>query len=303
MEASDLFNGQLPFPINFTTIAIGLAVVLAAVAFLRGVLGMFVGLGCLAAGAFAGYWSHDRLPEWLGQVSEDPQPRVVFFASLAIAFIAYVVLRLLAGAILLSPLRRSGSKLIGGPVGAALSLIPAAGAIFVIGIALRMAGSFFSVEHTDAGVATEEGGRVAERPFWARLNEAMDRDQLGSLIARLDPLKARARGAISNLLVTLKDNAAGGKLSDDPLTANVLSSEAMRNLADDPELRELAERGDFIRLLDHPKVRDAAANPKIAELLRDLRVEQVVDRSLFAPAEGEGGGAGLLRRKRILRGG
>ena len=33
---SDLFNGALPFPVNFTTIAIGLVILLALIAFVRG---------------------------------------------------------------------------------------------------------------------------------------------------------------------------------------------------------------------------------------------------------------------------
>ena len=48
---SDLFNGSLPFPVNFTTIAIALAILLAIIAFVRGVIGMFVGIVCLLAGA------------------------------------------------------------------------------------------------------------------------------------------------------------------------------------------------------------------------------------------------------------
>ena len=42
---SDLFNGALPFPINFTTLSIALVILIAVIAFLRGVIGMFVGLG------------------------------------------------------------------------------------------------------------------------------------------------------------------------------------------------------------------------------------------------------------------
>ena len=44
---SDLFIGTLPFPINFTTLSIGLVILIAVIAFLRGVIGMFVGLACI----------------------------------------------------------------------------------------------------------------------------------------------------------------------------------------------------------------------------------------------------------------
>jgi hypothetical protein len=295
---SDLFNGSLPFPVNFTTLAIGLALVLAVIAAVRGVIGMFVGLACLLAGAFVGYSSHSMLPGWLSQIDDNPSPRFVFFVAIGIGFSAYVMLRLLAGAILLSPLRRAGGKrLIGGPIGAALSLVPATGLVFVVGVTLRMAGSLFSVEHTDAGVAIEDGQSVAERPFWARWNEAMDRDYLGALVAKLDPLAASARGAITNLLVALKDNAAGGKLAEDPAAAGVLRSDSLRDMANDPEIRQLVERGDFIALFDHPKMKQVASDPEIAKLLKGFQVEKAVDSSLYAVEDsGE-----LRRRERRLR--
>ena len=296
---SDLFNGALPFPVNFTTFAIGMIVLCAAVAFTRGVMGMFVGLACLLVGAFAGYASHAKLPEVLERAFGEPSPTFVFLVALAFGFSVYVVLRLLAGAILISPLRKAGggAGMVRGPIGAALSLIPAAGMVFLAGMGLRLAGSLFSVEHTDAGVAIEEGQSAEQRPFWARWNEAMDRDYLGSLVAKLDPLATRARGAIGNLLVTLKDDAAGGKLAEDPTAAGVLRAEPVRELVNDPELLDLVERSDLIRLLDHPKIRRVAADPEVAELLRNLRVEEAVDSSLYA-LEGSGE---LRRRERRLR--
>ena len=87
---SDLFNGSLPFPVNFTTLAIALALLLAALAFTRGVIGMFVGLVCLLTGAFVAYSSHSLIPGWLSHISEDPSPRFVFFIAVAIGFSVYV---------------------------------------------------------------------------------------------------------------------------------------------------------------------------------------------------------------------
>lgn len=296
---SDLFNGTLPFPVNFTTVAIAMAVLLALVAAVRGVIGMFIGLVCLLAGAFVGYSSHSLLPGWISHVDDNPSPRFVFFVAVGIGFFTYLLLRMLAGAILISPLRKAGGgkSLVGGPVGAALSLVPAAGLILVLGVMIRLAGSLFSVEHTDAGVAVDDGQAVDERPFWARWNEAMDRDYLGALVSNLDPLAARARGAISNLLVTLKDNAAGGKLAEDPAAGNLLRSESLRELTNDPEIRRLVDDGDFIALFDHPLMRKVASNPEVAELLKGLQVEKAVDSSLFAVQDG----GELVRRERRLR--
>lgn len=296
---SDLFNGSLPFPVNFTSLAIGLVVLLAALAFTRGVVGMFVGLACLLAGAFVAYSSHPLLPGWLSPIVASPSPRFVFFVALGAGFSVYVVLRLLAGAVL-SPLRRTmGKKMVGGALGAVLSLIPAAALIVVICVGLRMAGTLFSIEHTDAGVAAKEGAEEVERPFWARWNEALDRDYLGSMIAKIDPLAARARGAISTLLVALKDPAAGKNLAGDPVAASLFNNPALRDLADDPEVLGYLERGEYMQLLRHPKLHVAATDPEVRGLLERLPVERAVDSSLYV-AEGDDDPRTRQRRARGL---
>ena len=280
---SDLFNGNLPFPVNFTTIAIGLAILLALIAFVRGVIGMFLGMICLLAGAFVGYWCHSHIPGWIGVFTEQPSPRFAFFAALAIGFSVYICLRLIVGAFLLAPMRKKKEgRLLGGIFGAALSLIPAAVVIFVLGLGLWMAGALFSVGNTDAGVAAQEGEVVTERPFWARWNEALDSDYIASVIAKIDPVAVRAKGALLNLMVALKDNAAGGKLSEDPGAGRVLRNAKVRELDKDPEISKLVEKGDYTRLINHPKVKEVAADPEVSGLLEDLHVEKAVDSSLYA---------------------
>ncbi len=294
---SDLFGGALPFPVNFTTLAVALAIACGVLAFTRGVLGLLVGAACLLVGAFVGYSCHSLLPGWLSHVADNPSPRAVFFIALAIGFSVYMILRLLAGALLIGPFKRKGRRLIGGPLGLALSLVPTLVGVFVIGVTLRMAGTLFSIEHTNASVATVEGEKGGARPFWARWNEALDRDYLGSLIAKFDPFAARARGAISHLLVVLRDDAVGDSLADDPAAAKVLRSRSMQDLAADPEMAELVNNGDYIKMFDHPKLRRVASDPEVAQVIGDLRVEKTVDASLYAVRDdGE-----LVRRVRRIR--
>jgi len=295
---SDLFNGSLPFPVNFTTIAIALAILLALIAFVRGVIGMFVGILCLLAGAFVGYWCHSLIPGWISVFTEQPSPRFAFFAALGIGFSVYICLRLVAGAFLLAPMRKKKEgRLLGGVFGAALSLIPAAVVIFVLGLGLWMAGALFSLGNTDAGVTAQEGEVVTERPFWARWNEALDRDYVASVIAKIDPIAVRAKGALLNLMVALKDNAAGGKLSEDPAAGRVLRNKKVRELDKDPEISRLVEKGDYTRLINHPKVKEVAADREVSGLLEDLNVEQAVDESLYAVEKS----GNRVRRMRSMR--
>ena len=295
---SDLFNGALPFPVNFTTIAIGLVILLALIAFVRGVIGMLVGILCLLAGAFVGYWCHSLIPGWISIFTEQPSPRFAFFAALGIGVSVYICLRLMVGAFLLAPIRKKREgRLLGGIFGAALSLIPAAVVIFVLGLGFWMAGVIFSIDNTDTGVAVKEGEVVTERPFWARWNEALDRDYVASLIAKVDPVAVRAKGVLLNLMVALKDNAAGGKLSEDPAAGKVLRNVKVRELDKDPEITKLVEKGDYTRLINHPKVREVAADREVSGLLEDVHVEKAVDSSLYAVEKS----GNRVRRTRSMR--
>ena len=115
--------------------------------------------------------------------------------TLGSAFCVYLFLRLLAGAFVLSPFRKEEKKrILRGPIGMVLSLIPATALIFVLGVALWTAGTLFSVEHTKEGVAVQPGSNAVQRPFWARWNYAWERDWIGKVIGKIDPLSARAKG-------------------------------------------------------------------------------------------------------------
>jgi hypothetical protein len=160
-----------------------------------------------------------------------------------------------------------------------------------------MAGALFSLGNTDAGVTAREGEVVTERPFWARWNEALDRDYVASVIAKIDPIAVRAKGALLNLMVALKDNAAGGKLSEDPAAGRVLRNKKVRELDKDPEISRLVEKGDYTRLINHPKVKEVAADREVSGLLEDLNVEQAVDESLYAVEKS----GNRVRRMRSMR--
>ena len=228
---------------------------------------------------------------------DDPSPLLIFSLTLGSAFCVYLFLRLLAGAFVLSPFRKEEKKrFLRGPIGMVLSLIPATALIFVLGVALWTAGTLFSVEHTKEGVSVQPGSNAVERPFWARWNYALERDWIGKVIGKIDPLSARATGAISNFLVTLKDDSAGGQLTKHPEISRVLRTPGIRDLADDPEIAELIKNVDYIRLLNHSKMRSTASDPEFNKLIDDLPVEEIVDKSLYRQEQGL-----LVRRQSRLR--
>ena len=294
---SDLFNGALPFPINFTVLSISLIILIALIAFLRGVIGMFFGLGCMFVGAYCGYVIYPRLPELLSNFIESPSPLLVYALTVISAFCVYLFLRLLVGAFIISPFRKKERKpLLRGPIGMILSLIPASALILVLGIALWTAGTPLSVDYTNSGISAQPGTSQEVRPFWARWNYALERDHLGHIIGKIDPLSSRAKGAISNFLVALRDDSAGAELSKKPKVSRVLRAKGINELANDPEVSELLRKGDHVGLINHPKLKIIAADPEINKLLNDLPVEKIVDESIYEKKEGF-----LIRKESRLR--
>ena len=294
---SDLFNGALPFPVNFTILSISLILFIGLIAFLRGVIGMFFGLGCMFVGAYCGYIIYPLLPDILSQFIENPSPILVFSLTIISSFCVYLFLRLLVGAFVISPFKKKEKKpLLRGPVGMVLSLIPASALILVLGIAFWTAGTLLSVDYTNSGIVDQPGTSKEVRPFWARWNYAMERDYLGNVIGKIDPLSSRAKGAISNFLVTLMDDSAGAELSKKPKVSRVLRTKGINELANDPEVSELLKKGDHLALINHPKLKAIAADPEVNKLLNDLPVEKIVDESIYEKKEGL-----LIRKENRMR--
>lgn len=294
---SDLFNGALPFPVNFTILSISLALLIGLIAFLRGVIGMFFGLGCMFVGTYCGFILYPQLPNILSHVIDEPSPLWVFSITITASFCVYLFLRLLVGAFIISPFTKKEKKpFLRGPVGMVLSLVPACALILVLGIALWTAGTLLSVDYTESGISAQPGTSNEARPFWARWNYALERDHLGHLIGKIDPLSARAKGAISNLLVTLKDDSAGEKLSKKPKVSRVLRTKGLKDLVNDPEVSELIEKGDHVGLINHPKMQIIASDPEVNKLLDGLAVEKMIDESIYDNQEGV-----LVRRESRIR--
>ena len=294
---SDLFNGAFPIPVNFTILSISLALIIGLIAFLRGVIGMFFGLGCMFVGAYCGFILYPQLPSILSHVIDEPSPLWVFSITITASFCVYLFLRLLVGAFIISPFTKKEKKpFLRGPVGMVLSLVPASALILVLGITLWTAGTLLSVDYTESGISAQPGTSNEARPFWARWNYALERDHLGHIIGKIDPLSARAKGAISNLLVTLKDDSAGEKLSKKPKVSRVLRTKGLKDLVNDPEVSELIEKGDHVRLINHPKMQIIASDPKINKLLDGLAVEKIIDESIYDNQEGV-----LVRRESRIR--
>ena len=98
------------------------------------------------------------------------------------------------------------------------------------------------------------------------------------------------------MLVTLKDDSAGEKLSKKPKVSRVLRTKGLKDLVNDPEVSELIEKGDHVRLINHPKMQIIASDPEVNKLLDGLAVEKIIDESIYDNQEGV-----LVRRESRIR--
>lgn len=221
-------ENEFPIPINFTTIALGILAVTMIIGAVRGIVRMFFGLAALAFAVVAAWFWYQRLPGLSATMEEPLGPRVVAYSTLIVGVLAYIVARWLFG-LIAKPFtfREDGRPRGGGLFGALLGLIPAAGTVFAIGIVLRLIGTSESVAFVGDAVETKEGAPKPQPAWMQKVQSIIDSDPLANLLEKIDPFIDRGSAAISELLVSAKDEESAATIQGDP---------------------------EMSRLLDHPKI-------------------------------------------------
>jgi hypothetical protein len=225
--------------VSLGTAALLIFAACALLAMMRGFLRMLVGSLVLCASGFAGYamWRHA------------PGLPIVFpvLAGLTLFLLLRFVLRSITRPFggrdeekRPSPVRRAFTLL--------FSLVPASLLSFAGATALRNAGSVAEIRRFVDG--TDTHGRLA---FTAELKAAIDRALPVDWFKGIDPLSEEAR-------VTLAKLIALGETEPPPKAIPVM---------EEPEIRALIE-GD-------PKLREFARSKRYADILRDPRLDRVME--------------------------
>ncbi|MEM0895694.1 MAG: CvpA family protein [Verrucomicrobiota bacterium] len=275
-------ENEFPIPVNFTTIALGILAVTMIIGAIRGIVRMFFGLAALAVAVVGAWFWYQRLPEVSAGMEEPLGPRVVAYSTLIVGVLAFIVARWFFG-LIAKPFtfREDGKPRGGGLFGALLGLIPAAGTVFAISMILRLVGTSESMAFVGDAVETEEGAPKPQPAWMERVQSIIESDPLANLLEKIDPFIDRGRAAISELLVSTKDETAEVELQADPRTNTLLNHPKVRELLDDPEIREILARGDYTQLFQNQKVAEAARAPELQSKLDDDPIGEVVDKSLF----------------------
>ncbi|MFT4549520.1 MAG: hypothetical protein ACI9UA_001020 [Pseudoalteromonas tetraodonis] len=274
-DSSDLLNGLLPFPVSFTTLALILFIIIAAIGFVRGVLRMIFGAIALAIGSIAAYFTYQNAPLFF------ERPRVILIVSIVAGLVVYLLARKLILGILLRPLLGKHRGVMGGK-GALVSIIPAAFLIWTLANGFRLSGTMMEMEQTEKNVTAAEGEKI-EDGWIAHLRGAMDNDWLASFLAKIDPFVERGKAALVQILISSKDEGAPDAIASyDKDAAEVIRHPAIQKLKSDPEIRQLIDNGEYVQLLQHPKVREAAKNNRITDKLKSIDIGATLEKALYS---------------------
>jgi len=231
----------------------------AAFSLIRGLIRMVFGTLILCVSAYVGYLVWTRVP------SADSAPWVSYAIPGAAGVITLVALRFVMN-FLTKPFgggKDAGNRsLVHKLFRMAFSLVPASALWFSGVTALHHAGSvaeirsFVDSSHDDSPPKRTE--------FLAEVKEVVDRFLPQGLLQHVDPLSDKAR-------VTLAKLVALGDGPPPPKAIPVMEEPEIRRLIlSDPQLRELARQHRYADILRDPRLNQVIDNPDLKRLLAGI---------------------------------
>lgn len=273
----DLSGGQSPIPLNFTTVAIGIAAAVMVFGAIRGVVKLIFTLAALACGSVVAYMAWLKLPEFSSQLETPFTPRMLAYACIAIGILTYIFSRIIIGKILNPLALINGKPRGGGLIGAVFGLVPAAALVWVIVTAVRVTGVVESFEHTREELKATGGTVSTDAPWLARLKNVMESDTIARWMAKLDPFVEKGKESLAKLLVSSQDRSTAHQLHTNSDTSKILSDPKVLALLKDPEIRKLIDRGEYLTLMENKKLREAVESPALQDSLQNLEIDKELE--------------------------
>ena len=245
-----------PF-ISLGLIVVGIALVCAFIALLRGVFRLIVNTIILTLSLAAGYWVWLKTPGAGELIFRDP-PAWVPYILPTIATIACAVLLRKALKILLFPfsaLNQKPESSGGRYFSVGLSLIPTAMLCLIAFLLIRHLGTMRLIENPDT------------RAISVLWKDVIDRYISPAWLQRLDPLTDPLR-------LTLAQWISLASESHIPRAIPVSDPQALdQQLVADPKWRELLEQRRYAEMLRSPEIEQALRDPRIIKVLEELSAQ------------------------------
>jgi hypothetical protein len=245
-----------PF-ISLGLIVVGIALVCAFIALLRGVFRLMVNTIILTLSLAAGYWVWLKTPGWGELVFRDPPAWVPYILPLIVAIACSVFLRK-AFKILLFPFsafhhkpESSGGRYFS--VG--MSLIPTAMLCLIAFLLIRHLGTLRLVENPDT------------RAISVLWKDVIDRYIPAAWLQRIDPLTDPLRLTLAQWLSLASE-------SHIPRAIPVSDPQALDSqLVADPKWKELLDQGRYAEMLRSREIEQALKDPRVKKVLEELRMQ------------------------------
>jgi hypothetical protein len=253
-------------------IMVGVAVLFAGMAFLRGVGRLVLLVLALAAGVGAALLCYRYLPG-IQFVSKLP-PEYLQYAALGVGLVAAFFARKLLNGIVSgdggdNPDR---SKVRSGLLG----LIPALLLLWGGAVAARWAGAADYLRHVEQAVKAQSTAPLDEAGLVARLSRSLTKGVLGDIMERTDPMTSRESIAACALLTLQHHEPVWKRAWIHRSIGPVVQLPAFARLRDDHEVAGALSFSHYSRLLALTEVETALSDAALRERVLALEMEKVL---------------------------
>ncbi len=241
----------------------------AAFVLMRGVTRLIIGTVILGISGWIAFRVWQEAPtlsvEWFGKSIawfENSLPVAVFLVSF---LLIRQLLKLIA-----SPFGRDAAvgkswTIASASIRLALALIPTAAIWLASAAFLHHRGSISELRDFSEAGGKQESATTSS--VSQRIKSAIESTVPASWLGKLDPLARPERLSLAKLIAAQAKNPKAPVI--DPATGKPIPRAI---IVDDPELQNLAREGNFSSLLRHPALTRALADPKVQELLGELKL-------------------------------
>ncbi|HEY1082061.1 MAG TPA: hypothetical protein VGE29_07355 [Prosthecobacter sp.] len=253
---------------------------LAGLAFAKGLVQQVLMMVSLGVSVLAGLYIFRHRAEVFGAYGSNMSTDTLLLMSGAASLLTFFLVRAVINVVAGFGLLAFLGSITGWKAGL-LSLLPSGVLVWLSAMVLRLVGSVYGLENA----AAQQTGKGEKSEFGAwieQLAQKVDRTSVGQFAERLDPYDFRATANLARLLILWPDGRVWQQIaSKGPDTAKALNHPAIAELGRDPKVRQAIERQDFAGLMQLPKVLETASNPDLEPFLKGLALEQAMDSIVY----------------------
>lgn len=267
-------------------------IVMAVLAFFKGVVKQLFSLLSAIVGFVVGCWIFKSTPNLLSQYNVSELTSTVLFSISAFGgFIVFSLFKIAGNwfgniiGIFDRFARLFGAKKGAGMIGALFSFLPSSVIILLTGSVLRFGGTVEDMENTNQILRDDTGRTSIQQGLLSKIASKINSSPLGKFYEKTDPtLDSRVSKMVELILLNGNTNVSQ-QLFQRSDTAPILNHPLALDLIKKPGVIEAARSGDITRLLNHPSIKSVATSKIIGQQLDRLNLQETIDQVLTKERE------------------